>query len=500
MFTLSSLKPLVTATWLAATGFLAAQDLIVTTAADELNSPAGSNLSLREAIRDANAGDTITFDPSLSGATINLNASRGELKITKALTIDASALPNGITIDGGSDGDNLKEANETRCFVIDDENDNNLVTVRLEGLRIQNGVTEVEGAVSNDRDNGANIFNLERLTLDNCKIRDGRVEGLGAPTGGIYCKLGSRLTVRNCLFANNTDEGINFQNAASTGGAVFLEIEGSTFVGNTGTAILAIVGTSDRIRGGATLISNTFISGNKRGIESRGGDLRVTNSSIVSNNATGSSDRGAGILFASAINPEGFATMDLLNCTIAGNSATREGGGILHQGRFFDGPISTITNCTIIGNSGSNGGGIIDVSSRLSLRIVNSLVIGNDASGSGDDINGSFGNGGGNIIGLGGNPLSTFVETSGNSPIIGNNGGPTSSIQLATGSPAIDAGSNAELPDDVATDLTSAGSAASSGAPSMWERWNPRVSLLLSSPLMRTTLPFRVLEPLWREL
>jgi hypothetical protein len=50
--------------------------------------------------------DTIIFDPSLSGQTISLtNAAGGQLSITRSVTIDASMLPDGITIDASSADD-----------------------------------------------------------------------------------------------------------------------------------------------------------------------------------------------------------------------------------------------------------------------------------------------------------------------------------------------------------------------------------------------------------
>ena len=55
--------------------------------------------TLREAVNLANESDNqslITFDPSLSGKSINLV---GELEITETLTIDATTLETGVTID-----------------------------------------------------------------------------------------------------------------------------------------------------------------------------------------------------------------------------------------------------------------------------------------------------------------------------------------------------------------------------------------------------------------
>jgi hypothetical protein len=57
------------------------------------------DVSLRDAIENAPAGDTINFAPSLNGAKIDLDGALGEIAFAKSLTIDASMLPNGITID-----------------------------------------------------------------------------------------------------------------------------------------------------------------------------------------------------------------------------------------------------------------------------------------------------------------------------------------------------------------------------------------------------------------
>ena len=53
--------------------------------------------SLRQAVSDAVGGDTITFNPGLNGQTITLGGS--EILIDKAITIDASDLPDGLTVD-----------------------------------------------------------------------------------------------------------------------------------------------------------------------------------------------------------------------------------------------------------------------------------------------------------------------------------------------------------------------------------------------------------------
>jgi hypothetical protein len=54
--------------------------------------------SLRQTIVNSISGDTITFTNTLSGTTILLTS--GQLLLHKNLTIDASALPGGIRING----------------------------------------------------------------------------------------------------------------------------------------------------------------------------------------------------------------------------------------------------------------------------------------------------------------------------------------------------------------------------------------------------------------
>ena len=79
----------------------------VDTLIDENDGNSNGSISLREAI---NTSSIIQFSPNLNGATIELSANLGELIIDRDLTIDASSLPDGLTIDGNSNGDFTQEA------------------------------------------------------------------------------------------------------------------------------------------------------------------------------------------------------------------------------------------------------------------------------------------------------------------------------------------------------------------------------------------------------
>ena len=118
------------------------------------------------------------------------------------------------------------------------------------------------------------------------------------------------------------------------------------------------------------------------------------------------------------------ATVMLTNVTIAGNSAVDGGGGIA------DGGTATLNNSLLA----SNSGGDIDFGT---VNGDNNLV--DDAANAGGLTNGTNGN----IVGV--NPLLAAA---------GNYGGPTQTIALLPGSPAIDAGDTALAVDAEGNPLT----------------------------------------------
>jgi hypothetical protein len=86
--------------------------------------------SLRQAIADLCPDGTITFNASLDAGTITLTS--GELLIDKGLTINASALADGISVSGNS---------ASRVFNIDCAS----ADVTINKLIIKNGLAAVEG-------------------------------------------------------------------------------------------------------------------------------------------------------------------------------------------------------------------------------------------------------------------------------------------------------------------------------------------------------------------
>src|SRR6266545_163542 len=255
--------------------------------------------SLRQALSDANNGDTIDFDSSLEGQIITLTS--GQLLVNRSVGISGLGADN-LTVDGN--------AND-RVFYINPNN-----TVTISGLTITNGVVVGDGAgIYNDR---------ATLTVTNCTIS-------GNSGGGIfnYGFSGSgtaTLTITNCTVSGNSGGGID--NYGSYGAGATLTITNSTVSGNS-----AGYGGGIRNRG--------------QGDDFSGGSatLTVTNSTLSGNSAS----FGGGIYNNAFF---GGATMTITNSTLSGNSAS-EGGGIYNVGGF-DG-ITTLTIGETILNAGALG-------------------------------------------------------------------------------------------------------------------------------------------------
>ena len=175
-----------------------AANLVVTNLAD-------SGLgTLRSALANADDGAVITFDPSLSGATITLN---NTLTINTSLTIDASALPGGVQINGNGSVQIFNVASTATVFM--------------------NSLTITNGYCTND---GGGIYNAGTLTLTNC-ILSGNSATIG-DGGAIYNTLYATLTLNQCILSGNSAGfGGGIDNYAGT-----LTLNQCTLSGNRATA------------------------------------------------------------------------------------------------------------------------------------------------------------------------------------------------------------------------------------------------------------------------
>jgi hypothetical protein len=422
--------------------------------------------SLRQAILDTPSGGTVDFQAGLSG-TITLTT--GELAISKSLTI-AGPGASVITVSG---------SHASRVFEIDAS-----FTVDITGLTI------ADGSVNNGA--GGGIYNNGTLILTSSTLSGNKADTNG---GGIFNNQSGTLTVTNSIFSGNQ---------AGAGGGIHnyygtLTLTNSTVSGNTasGYGLNADAGGIDNF-GGTLIVTASTLSNNSasavgpKGIARGGGiysfgTLNVTDSTLSGNSAiapgTGGFALGGGIF-----NDFG-GTLNVTNCTLSDNSALEtsdgigEGGGILNTGPLtvsnstlsgnsivgggraqgggidhVDGTLS-VTNSTLSGNTASSSslaeGGGIYIGVELVFITRDTIIAGNTAAGS-PDLSGTVTSLGHNLIGDGtggsGYDPTDLVGTADNpiDPKLGplqDNGGPTQTLSLLPGSPAIDAGDNADAPE-----------------------------------------------------
>jgi hypothetical protein len=369
------------------------------------------DVSLRDAVAIAPAGETIDFDASLDGGTILLTM--GELSITKAMTIDATALLQGLTIDAAGNDPTPGEDNGdgSRIFNIDDGDPGTDSPITMSGLTLTGGDAYKDGGAVDSR---------ETLTITSSTILGNSAIGPGGPPptdvsrgGGI--RAYGDVTVTGSTISGNlaTDQG-----GYGVGGGIFaygdVTVTGSTISGN----FASIYGGG--IHGGSVTVASSTISGNSTlafggGISTGyyGGNVTVTSSTISGNSAR----NGGGILTKRG-------NVKVTSSTISGNSAWTN-GGIYAYG---DGEV-TVADSIVAGNSADYRAPDLR---RGNVR--HSLIGDNTGSFLGEVPVGSP-DARGNLIG---GPINGIIN-----PRLGplaDNGGPTQTHALLTGSPAIDAG------------------------------------------------------------
>lgn len=321
---------------------------VVTTAADySAWVEDDSVLCLREAVSRAGDGDLITFSPVLSPATINLRY--GEMQVSSAITIDASALRS----PGGTNNVTINASNRGRIFNIAED-----ASLTLNAVNLQNGYSSGDGGA---------IYTKGELILNNCNISlshaaygggifsfHGSVSIYGGSVvsctstafgGGIYSYIGI-LNLENTLISSNTTAGSG--GGIDANGSI-TTISRSVISNNRSTS-------SDYFAGGifahgeSIIINDSKIIGNSSlnyggGIYIHDMEAVITNSLIAGNR---SAYTGAGI--------ENFGQLTLRQCTIAGNHTTGEfsgGAGIFNY--YGSGMFVDAYNCIIAGNTSASG-------------------------------------------------------------------------------------------------------------------------------------------------
>jgi len=203
--------------------------LVVTKTNDTEDGICDSDCSLREAVNAAASGDTIIFDPSLSGQTIMMS---------ETIYTPISISGKDLVIDGSSLGINIKISGENTTIYPLYISSPAIVTLK--------NIDFINGSASN----GGAIYNSGDLTISNSTFAD----NFASDTGGAIDNSGY-LTITGSTFRGNV--------ASNHGGAIYnlfsLTIKNSTFFNNSSSGNGGAVYDSS---GEATILNSTFSDNN----------------------------------------------------------------------------------------------------------------------------------------------------------------------------------------------------------------------------------------------
>jgi hypothetical protein len=227
----------------------------------------GGQGSLRLAVLNSISGGTIKFATNLSGQVILLT--NGLIDLNKNLTIDASALSNGIQISGSQNSQIFRVEGGT--------------TVVLNSLTLTNGYS-ANGV-------GGAIFSEGNLALNNCEL----VNNFCGGTGGALASVFGSLVMNQTLVSDNVCVNCS---------ALYIQDEPATLVGCTISGNQGNEGDALRLQAGSgnptLVVINSTFSGNVTR-DSVGGAITVSS--------------GAGL----------SAAAYLTNCTVANNMVIQAG-------------------------------------------------------------------------------------------------------------------------------------------------------------------------------
>ncbi|WP_221407730.1 fibronectin type III domain-containing protein [Thermoflexibacter ruber] len=344
--------------------------------------------------------------------------------------------------------------------------------ITINDLTIENGLTSGQGGgifkvtggrlllknvkfINNettDRGGGLSIGSLNRTTIENSEFKQNKAKIKG---GGIYNVL-SDLTITETKFIENSGTSTEME-----GGGLFVDgarsdegkisITKCIFANNKANASsggfqLFLYNSNEAIIDQCEIYGNNVSSGLAGGVYLSGGTIRysggvanpvrnyyfkIQNTLIYDNSST---TQGGGLWLGQN------AKVDIENTTIA-NNKSRSSGGITAGNSTL-----SIKNCTIAGNVASEGTGGIAASGTVSAS--NTIFFDNTGTSNRHHFSST-----GSLSDLGNNLqfktevadryLPTTIRVA--NPLLlplADNGGPTRTMALQKGSPAIDAGNN----------------------------------------------------------
>ena len=324
--------------------------------------------SLRQALVDANAGDTITF--AVTG-TIGLTS--GELLVDKDVAISGPGADN-LAIDGNA---------KSRVFHISTG-----TTVSISELTIRNGLAS--GIYYLDRI-GAGILNDHAtLTINHCAINS---NSAGSDGGAVYNDAdytgrnnthSGSLTINSSVLAGNSaDDG---------GGGIYndngaLGLNGCTITGNVANSGGGLYNDGSSLGNASLIISSSTLTCNSAefggGIYNDGFDYGDATLMVNESEFAGNLADVGGCIFNDSV--AGGAELTVNDSTLSGNSAT-DRGGCIYNDMMNGAAAQTLSNSNLSGNAAGNSGGAIYSNHAGFFELNDCAVSGNSAQNFGGGI------------------------------------------------------------------------------------------------------------------
>ncbi|KZX14565.1 putative outer membrane protein pmp6 precursor [Methanobrevibacter cuticularis] len=223
--------------------------------------------------------------------------------------------------------------------------------------------------------------------------------GIASDGGAIYIYQGT-MTIINCTFINNTDNG-----GGGAGGAVYnsngnMNISGSSFTNNKCTSTFSNGGAVYNNMGNMSISSSSFTNNNVGGVGGVGGavynswysNMNITDSNFTNNNANSTSGVNGGAVYINY-----YCNVSITGSNFINNSASSTGANA-HGGAVY---INSNCNVSITGSNFTNNtastvstanhdanGGAVHINSNCNVSITGSNFINNTVSIPNQDANG----------------------------------------------------------------------------------------------------------------
>lgn len=269
-----------------------------------------------------------------------------------------------------------------------------------------------------DGNQASRIFasSATNFTLSGMTLARGNGIGAGGTVGGAVLNQSGTLTVRDTRFILNSCNNTGAAIGSASGTVV---VERSEFLNNICSNVSGIY-----LQNGVLDIRDSMFTANFGNTDTIRVSANAVNSSVLLTNTTITGESSGNQ--ASALLLEFSVSATLVNCTIVGNSTTLAGGAAIGQSGAGTRTL-TLLNNIIVGNTAN--GVPADFSITADPSSSSNLV------GAGPGLSNGINN---NQVGL----AQADVLLS----VLGSFGGPTLSIPLLPGSPAIDAGNGSGAP------------------------------------------------------